>query len=361
MKKTLIIAVSAVIILAFFVPVPKTYADGTKSYNAVAYKIVKWNRPYYKNLLFTQKTVYKFPHSLKSVDELWSGMELDPDVSTLTGTVEFSVGEKESGPVTEDVMVSIKSTSECEKFILQVKEAVVVNEIFGRYTFKTDAYDNLPDYEITIGSHRFLYESSSGIVTDTVIKKVNEEQSFMISKADRETINALIKKYAGTDRKTSAPETTEESTAAIESNPPVRDYCYDKPDPNDSIHYVRRSWSSSADYPQVVFIKNRAQYDALISDERENYGGNDGVFDKKYTDKFFEDRALVIIFTSESSGSNYYSGVQINANSNEICVNRYSPEVRTCDMASWAIVCEVSAADQILKQDNTKTTVIFTE
>ena len=111
----------------------------------------------------------------------------------------------------------------------------------------------------------------------------------------------------------------------------------------------------------MVFIRNRAQYDALIADEKANYSGNDGVFDRKYTDKFFEDRALVVIFTSESSGSNYYTGVKMNSDKNEIYVNRYIPEVRTCDMASWAIICEVQANDPILAKDNAKTQVIFTE
>ena len=409
MKKKIIIAAVAALVIGVFIPIPKTYADGTKSYNAIAYKIVNWNRPFYKNLVYTDKDVYRFPYSLKSVDKLWNSMIIDPAVSEFKGTVVDTAGdsasveviegsgeilpgeiveitadnldnkdivrveyvpdngkvgkivdvnkesssEKETTLMFEDSAVFIKSTRECEKYIIPVKvqlsqdkDAVTVKEIFGRYQFKTDPYDNLPDYEITIGAHRFLYESSSGIVTDTVIKKVNEEQSIVLSKADRETINNLIQKYY-------------ESTTTIKSTSPVPDTRIS--DPDDSIHYVRLSWDSSADYPQVVFIRNRAQYDALIADEKANYSGNDGVFDRKYTDKFFEDRALVVIFTSESSGSNYYTGVKMNSDKNEIYVNRYIPEVRTCDMASWAIICEVQANDPILAKDNAKTQVIFTE
>lgn len=417
MKMKIIIAAVAVIILGLFVPVPKTYADGTKSYNAVAYKIVKWNRPFYKDLMFTEKEIYRFPHSLKSVDEIWAGMAIDPAVSTLTGTVveirqnsaEIEVAEsdgeilpgetfevqadglkenesvkveyvpdrgkvgqivdvqrvenkstveKETTLMFEDSAVFFQSTSTCNQYIIPKKvqlsydkDAGTVNEIFGRYQFKTAPYDNLPDYEITLGASKCYYESSSGIVTDSTVKKVNEEQSFVLSEADRETINALIKKYY-------------ESSTTIKATTTVRNtYKFNQ---SDSVHYVRRSWNSSADYdyPEVVFIRNRAQYKAIIGDLKSYYSANDGVteeLDKKYTDKFFEDHALVVIFTSESSGSVYYTGVKINPHKNEIYVNRYEPEVRTCDMASWAIICEVHSSDPILNQDNSKTDVIFTE
>ena len=423
MKTKIIIVAAAVLLIGLFVPVPKTYADGTKSYNAVAYKIVKWNRPFYKNLMFTEKEVYKFPHSLNSVEKIWAGMAIDPAVSTLTGTVEHfedgrvlvrslsddaevfeagmtvditdyiqeeyaegetvaveyvpsayskgpkvekivdvqrvkneNPGEKETTLMFEDSAVFIKSTRECEKYIIPEKvqlsydkDAGVVNEIFGRYQFKTDPYDNLPDYEITLGASKCYYESSSGIVTDSTVKKVNEEQSFVLSEADRETINNLIKKYY-------------ESSTTIKSTSPVPDT--HKSDPDDSIHYVRLSWNSSADYPQVVFIRNRAQYQSLFADmNAESYDSNTVKenFDKKYTDRFFQEHALVVVFTSESTGSNYYTGVSINSDKNEIVINRYHPEVYTCDMASWAVICEISSSDPILKQDNTKTEVIFTE
>ena len=101
MKKIIIIII-AVLLAGVIIPVPKTYADGTKSYSALAYKIVKWNRPFYKNLMFTQTEVYKFPHSLKSVDELWEGMEIDPAVSLMTGTAEITDDGRILLRITED-------------------------------------------------------------------------------------------------------------------------------------------------------------------------------------------------------------------------------------------------------------------
>ena len=422
MKIKIIIAAAAVLLIGLFIPVPKTYADGTKSYSAVAYKIVKWNRPFYKNLMFTQKEVYKFPHSLKSVDELWEGMAIDPAVSEVRGVVIDTAGSGASVEITEgddlilpgeiieipadgniekndtvnieyvpelqnsdkkintivDVQkenkeestvkesttetnkaetVYIKSTRECEypitngKAKLGAKDADTLLEVFGKYEFKVDPYDNLPDYEITIGTHRYLYEFSSGIVTDTVIRKVNEEKSIVLGKADRDSINKIIRNYAD-----SSGSTVEKVTAVDYTQHDIKPAEY----PDDSIHYIRLSWKSSADYPQVVFIRNKAQYESLFAGNQSDQN-NGFVFNPKYNDEFFRDHALVVIFTSESSGSNYYTGVKINSDKNEIYINRYIPEVGTCDMASWAIVCEVSADDPILTKDNTKTQVIKTE
>ena len=422
MKKKIIISAAALLIIGLFVPIPKAYADGTKSYNAIAYKIVKWNRPFYKNLMFTQKEVYKFPHSLKSVDELWEGMEIDPAVSEVSGVVvdaaeygasvevlegdgdvlpgeiievpadnnleksdnvkvEYVPGAKESGKKIEQIVdvrkeskaentvkesttkakntepVYIKSTRECEKYITEGKlklsdnDATVVSKTLGGYRFSINPYDNLPDYEIIIGSHRYLYESSSGIVTDTVIKKVNEEKSIVLSSEDREKINSIIRDYAVLNER--EPGLTVKSTQPVQN-----DYVYDS---SDSIHYIRLSWKSSADYPQVVFIRNKAQYESLFDAQQLSQNNGEIVYNPKYNDAFFKDHALVVIFTSESSGSNYYTGVKINSDKNEIYINRYIPEVRTADMASWAIICEVSADDPILTKDNTKTQVIKTE
>ena len=87
MKKKIIISALALLIIGLFVPIPKTYADGTKSYNAIAYKIVNWNRPFYKDLVYSEREVYYFPISLESVEKLWSGMIIDPAFSLLTGII----------------------------------------------------------------------------------------------------------------------------------------------------------------------------------------------------------------------------------------------------------------------------------
>ena len=87
MKKKIIISALVLLIIGLFVPIHKTYDDGTESYSALAYKIVKWNRPFYKNLVYSEREVYYFPISLESVEKLWSGMIIDPAFSLLTGII----------------------------------------------------------------------------------------------------------------------------------------------------------------------------------------------------------------------------------------------------------------------------------
>jgi len=83
MKKTPIIIVSIVILVALilFLPIPQgSYDDGgTRDYNALTYKIVKWNR--LEVVLdengqvisdrYKKTSVYWYPDNQNSIDELW--------------------------------------------------------------------------------------------------------------------------------------------------------------------------------------------------------------------------------------------------------------------------------------------------
>ena len=74
MKKTVLIILAAVLVLAFlFVPVPRdSYDDGgTREYSALTYKIVDWNR-LHSDGVYSATKVYWFPDNFKSIDELWA-------------------------------------------------------------------------------------------------------------------------------------------------------------------------------------------------------------------------------------------------------------------------------------------------
>lgn len=86
-KKTIAIVLTAVIVAALFIPIPKgSYDDGgTREYVALTYRIVVWNRYYTqvdKNGImvgsekYNKTSVYLFPDNFKSYSELWK-MELD--------------------------------------------------------------------------------------------------------------------------------------------------------------------------------------------------------------------------------------------------------------------------------------------
>lgn len=74
MKKAFIISLAIILLLAvLFVPIPSgTYRDGgTKTYTALTYKIVHWNRASPDGITM-ERQVYWFPDNFKSLDELWA-------------------------------------------------------------------------------------------------------------------------------------------------------------------------------------------------------------------------------------------------------------------------------------------------
>ena len=83
MKKILVIIIASVLLIAavLFLPIPQgSYDDGgPRDYNALTYKIVKWNRlvdvldenGQAKSNRYQKTSVYWYPDNQKSIDELW--------------------------------------------------------------------------------------------------------------------------------------------------------------------------------------------------------------------------------------------------------------------------------------------------
>lgn len=88
MKKKMIIPaiVVVVLLLVLFLPIPLgSYDDGgTRTYWALTYEIVKWNRisiivdeeGQFVNNTYQKTSVFWYPDNQKSIDELWQ-MELE--------------------------------------------------------------------------------------------------------------------------------------------------------------------------------------------------------------------------------------------------------------------------------------------
>ncbi|MBQ8817519.1 MAG: hypothetical protein IJZ83_03000 [Clostridia bacterium] len=83
MKKRIVIIVAIVLVLLviLFVPFDRDYVEdgGTRTYTALTYKVVKWERVgevYYtdgtieKNT-YSKTSIFWFPDNFKSIDELW--------------------------------------------------------------------------------------------------------------------------------------------------------------------------------------------------------------------------------------------------------------------------------------------------
>jgi hypothetical protein len=76
-KKTwLVIGAVAVLLAVLFVPIPTGICrdGGTRTYTALTYKIIDWNR-LTDDGIYEKTEIYFFPHNLKSVDELWKQEE----------------------------------------------------------------------------------------------------------------------------------------------------------------------------------------------------------------------------------------------------------------------------------------------
>ena len=71
-NKIVIFCILAVL-LVLFVPIPKgSYDDGgTREYESLTYKIVRWNRFIGEDSIYSKTRVYFFPEKNKSIDELW--------------------------------------------------------------------------------------------------------------------------------------------------------------------------------------------------------------------------------------------------------------------------------------------------
>lgn len=74
MKKKIWIPIIVIVVLAIlFIPIPSgVYKDGgTRSYTALTYKLVDWNRMITADETYDKTRVYFFPNNFKSIDSLW--------------------------------------------------------------------------------------------------------------------------------------------------------------------------------------------------------------------------------------------------------------------------------------------------
>ena len=313
MKRKIIIIAAAVLVAGLFIPIPRAYADGTKSYNAVAYKVVKWNRDYYKGLKFTQTESYRFPYSLKSVDELWEGMVIDPALGVVTGTV------------------SGKSADGFELEVIEGNDDLKENDIAEVVTGEDVSQSVAEDETVTVE-----YVLAPEVSKDKKIEKV----------VDIVTT------------------TTEKAKEDVKSTTPVEnDYRFNTAD---TLHYVRINYNdNSSNKSDAVFIKSKSEFDKYLKDNsispENEYSSYIKELKDKYTEKFFSSDSLVLIMTTEPSGSYYYTGVTLNAEKKQITVKRYRPPVGTSDMASWLIVKELPKDDAIFRCKSSEINVVFEE
>ena len=72
MKKKILI-ICAILLLILIIPIPAIQSKdgGTKRYEALTYKVVAWHRFYDDDKIFEKTSIYFFPESQLSLDELF--------------------------------------------------------------------------------------------------------------------------------------------------------------------------------------------------------------------------------------------------------------------------------------------------
>ena len=90
-NKIVIFCILAVL-LVLFVPIPKgSYDDGgTREYESLTYKIVRWSRFIGEDDIYSKTRIYFFPEKNKSIDELWDKECVNVKYTLKARIVEFN-------------------------------------------------------------------------------------------------------------------------------------------------------------------------------------------------------------------------------------------------------------------------------
>lgn len=306
MKKKIII-ITAIIIAALVIPIPKGGGDeGATTLSALTYKLVKWNRVYEGDLCYNSLKAYPFPKNLKSTDELWAEIAGSETAYTVPG-----------------------------------KEAIPSEE-----TVKDEKVsENVTEIDTCYDEDETFLENSDDVLTSTVVYPGGspEEKS--------------TKKTAGKKNDKSGDIVQGETSAHNESHTQL-DISWDevyRDKENSDIAYIRffPAYETKTDYPHFLIIKDKSRYDEFCHDSPDisslGQGGGEMSADSlanNYDESFFKDKCLLIIATMESSGSYRYVKTKINGST--VTLMRQKPEVFTCDMAYWYTFIELDKSSPII-------------
>ena len=104
---------------------------------------------------------------------------------------------------------------------------------------------------------------------------------------------------------------------------------------------VRTQWDENTKDGNYYIIGSVEELTNYITEENENRLSQyiDG-----YAESFFEEKSLVLVLISESSGSvsHKLKDIKFNGDVVDITIKRNVPEIGTCDMAETTIMFEVS-------------------
>lgn len=296
------------------------------------------------------------------------------------GTTEPAASYATQQEGSESRIIATVSTGASPKYAISADDEQYICTLLSGAKHET-AFSGSADYEITVSGSTFYYNRATGDFGNSSVITLSGEE--------KEVFENTVEKYFETvipDGATqkSVLETTSQANGGKREKQtgiiPGTTVAYTgQKEPakqaetvSPSIQYIRTNetgYNDSAVYPKVVFIKSVSELNTYKAATAPEYNFDSGFGSSKsfndatakYDERFFKDKALVMVVTREGSGSVFYDGVSVNVSEGIIAVDRFFPEVGTADMASWHIIIELDRNDLIFSYSPDEVQVLMSE
>lgn len=195
-KKTKIIL--AVLILLLLIPVPNgTVKDGgTKTYTALTYKIVSWNRLIDTDNIYSKTEFYIFPLNLFDVDRLWSMRDRDvTENSTQTSETTGQVCSVDHSPAKEEQKIpdayeggwcgNTQATVivDGKEYTFMAGDSITLNALYKNHSFKEKPCQcdggiqivaETGTYTVNLQKYFVRSDKGQGQLTEEQVKEIKE-------------------------------------------------------------------------------------------------------------------------------------------------------------------------------------------
>lgn len=168
---------------------------------------------------------------------------------------------------------------------------------------------------------RFAAEDRTAVITDQGRANADVTHDGNVDAQDAEKLLQYIAKKIGYEELDGAV------PAEPDGNVPAESYAFD-------VKCFRVGWQEGS-YPQTQVITSLPALEAFLA-AYEN--GWETEAPRCYTKEWFREHKLLAVVLSEGSGSISHEVTAVSAH--DVKINRYVPQVQTCDMAEWLIMIE---------------------
>ncbi len=197
---------------------------------------------------------------------------------------------------------------------------------------------------------RFAAEDREAVITDQGRANADVTHDGNVDAQDcAKLLQFIAKKIGYQEMEGTVPAEQNISTPAVPDNTdPAEDYAF-------NVQCFRVGWQDGS-YPQTQVITSLPALEAFLN-VYEN--GWETEAPRCYTKEWFQTHKLLAVILSEGSGSVSHEVTAVSAH--EVKINRYIPEVGTCDMAEWLMLIELDRDADIADDLRVEFTVIEPE